>query len=102
MKALVIVEADIQDPSWVPGYLENVTAIVAKFGGRYLTRSPRPEMLEGGNLPQFCVVAEFANIDDAKTFYNSDEYQPFKQLRLQGSIGRMLMVPVENETDYAN
>jgi uncharacterized protein (DUF1330 family) len=102
MKVLVIVDANISDPSWVPSYLEAVTAIVAKYGGRYVSRSPRPELLEGDELPQFSVVAEFESAESAKAFYNSAEYQPFKQLRQQGSSGRMLLVPVENETEYAN
>lgn len=98
MKCLVVVECNVSNPAWIPEYLEKVTPLVKEFGGRYLTRSPRPELLEGDALPQFSLVAEFESSESAKRFYESEAYAPYKQARIAGSSSKMLLVPVENET----
>ena len=98
MKYLGIVETSITDPSWVEDYLINVTPMVSKFGGKYLTRSSNIELLEGNDKPQFSLVAEFPSKEDALKFYNSIEYAPYREARLKGSDTKFLLVAVENET----
>ena len=39
MKHLLIVETNITNPSWVQEYLVKVTPVLAKFSGKYLTRT---------------------------------------------------------------
>ena len=65
MKYLGIVEANITDPSWVDNYLNNVTPMVSKYGGKYLTRSSNIELLEGCDKPQFSLVAQFPSKEHA-------------------------------------
>ena len=98
MKYLIIVETNISNPSWVNEYLEKVTPLVISHGGNYLTRTSNIELLEGGDTPQFSLVAEFSSKDAALAFYNSEEYKPFKESRQSGSESKFLLVPVENGT----
>jgi uncharacterized protein (DUF1330 family) len=39
MKYYAIAEMDVTDPSWVADYVANVTGMVERRGGRYLSRS---------------------------------------------------------------
>ena len=97
MKYYVIVETNVSDPSWVPEYTEKVTPMVHKYGGRYLTRTPDVELIEGeGGVPEFSVIVEFPSKQAALDLFASEEYAPFKKARLAGSTSRMMIVS-ENE-----
>lgn len=98
MNYLIIVETNITNPNWVPEYLEKVTPMVNSHGGRYLTRTSSIELLEGDNMPQFSLVAEFPSKEAAIKFYHSEEYKPFKLARQNGSVSKFLLVPVEGGT----
>ena len=51
MSAYLIAEVDLTDDAWVPGYASVVHDIVAKHGGKYLSRSGNIEILEGEHAP---------------------------------------------------
>jgi uncharacterized protein (DUF1330 family) len=96
MKHYIIIETNIADPAWIPDYIENVTALVESFGGRYLVRTPRVTLLEGKDAaPQYSLIAEFPSRELALSFYNSDAYAPYKAARQQGSESSFLLVPAE-------
>lgn len=98
LKHLIIVETNLTSPEWISEYTENVTPIVKSYGGKYLTRTAKVEMLEGDrDAPQFSVVVEFPDRQSAIDFYNSKEYQPFKELRQAGAKCNFILVPLEGE-----
>ena len=99
MKFLAIVESNVSDPSWIEEYTEQVTKMVTKVGGRYLTRTGNVEMLEGEDKPQFSIVVEFPSREAALELYNLEEYQPFKKARLAGAECKFMLVPMENGTE---
>ncbi|MDP6096246.1 MAG: DUF1330 domain-containing protein, partial [Gammaproteobacteria bacterium] len=47
MSVFLIGDIKITDDSWVPDYASNVHNIVAKHGGKYLSRSGNISTLEG-------------------------------------------------------
>ena len=96
MKYLAIIGTNITDPSWIETYVENVTPLLLKCGGKYITRTENIELIEGDYRPQFQVVTEFPSKEVALNFYNSEEYAPYKEARLKGSESTFLLVPVEN------
>jgi uncharacterized protein (DUF1330 family) len=98
LEYLIIVETNITNPAWVNDYLVKVTPMVSSHGGRYITRTQNIDLLEGDKAPQFSLVAEFPTKEAALSFYNSEEYQPFKESRQEGSSSKFLLVPVENGT----
>lgn len=96
MKHYVIIESNVTDPAWVSDYLQKVTPMLEEYGGRYLTRTPNVQLIEGdAPPPQFSLLAEFPTKEAFEAFYHSSEYEPFKTARLQGSRSRMLLVPAE-------
>jgi uncharacterized protein (DUF1330 family) len=62
-------------------YGEQVGAVMAPYGARYLARvAGRHEILEGDfELPLGTVgIVEFASYEAAKAYYDSPEYAPLK------------------------
>ena len=66
--------------------------MVAKYGGKYLTRGGEMEMLEGNWTPKRLVVLEFPSFQRAKEFYESDEYRPVKEIRINATNSNMVLV----------
>ncbi len=60
MPAYVIGEADIVNPYAMKGYGPMVVAAVKKYGGKYLARGARPQVLEGGPAHNILII-EFEN-----------------------------------------
>jgi uncharacterized protein (DUF1330 family) len=102
VKYYSIVEMDITDRGWVETYVANVTKMVERYGGRYLARTNRAEKLEGERPPaQIYVIVEWPSRDAAQTFYDCDEYRPFRDARMRGAKGEFFLVPAEDVTRQA-
>lgn len=100
MKYYAVAEIDITDPSWIPEYLQKVTKMVESVGGKYLARTDNIDIIEGEkSQPHNMVIIEFPSKEAAHQFYESDEYQPFKEKRLNGTKGSFVLVAGE---DIAN
>lgn len=96
MKHYVLVETNVTNPAWIADYLKAVTPMVEQHGGRYLTRTANISVVEGDDgAPQFALLAEFPSKAAFEEFYNSEEYQPYKQARQKGSTSKMLIVAAE-------
>ncbi|MGI0119956.1 DUF1330 domain-containing protein [Zooshikella sp. RANM57] len=98
MKYYVVVEINITDPSWIPEYLQKVTKMVESVGGKYLARTANIEIIEGEKTqPNNIVIIEFPSKEVAHAFYESDEYQPFKGKRINGTKeGSFMLVAGED------
>jgi uncharacterized protein (DUF1330 family) len=103
MKYYTVAELDITDRSWVRDYVHNVTPMVEKGGGRYLARTVHLERLEGQRKnPQLFLIIEWPSREAAKTFYDSEEYRPYRSDRLAGSRGELVLVAGEDVNKVAN
>ena len=97
MKYYAIAEIDITDRSWVLEYVRNVTPLVEAKGGRYLSRTSQIEKLEGERrIPQIFLIIEWPSREAAVAFYESEEYRPYRQKRLEGSKGEFILVAGED------
>jgi uncharacterized protein (DUF1330 family) len=102
MKYYAVAEMDITDQSWVPAYVKNVTKMVEAWGGRFLARTARIDKLEGTRkTPQIFLIVEWPSKEIAQSFYESDEYRPYREARLAGSVSQMLFVAGEDLTKLA-
>ncbi|HEU5337160.1 MAG TPA: DUF1330 domain-containing protein [Terriglobales bacterium] len=102
MKHYAIVELDITDSGWVAEYARNVTRMVEQRGGRYLTRTATVERIEGQrNVPQIVVILEWPSKEAAVEFYQSEEYRPYRQSRLEGAQNEFILVPGEDIANLA-
>ena len=91
--AYIVVETDIHDPEQYELYKRASPAAVAAGGGRFIARGGELAVLEGDWQPRRLVLLEFPDLEAAKRFYESPEYQEAKRLR-EGAAG-LNMVAVE-------
>jgi uncharacterized protein (DUF1330 family) len=97
MKHYLVTELDVSNDNWVPSYLEKVTKLVEKNGGRYLARTPNIEKLEGDRkMPNILAIVEFPSKEAATSFYTSAEYQPYLRARQEGASTEMVLVAGED------
>ncbi len=102
MKCYTVGEMEITDPSWVREYVANVTGMVERRGGRYLARTGQVEKIEGGRTPpQVCVLIEWPSREVADEFYESEEYRPYRQARVDGSRNEFMLVSGEDANNQA-
>jgi uncharacterized protein (DUF1330 family) len=81
MAAYVIVETDITDPEQYERYKAASPAAIAAGGGRFLVRGGELATLEGDWHPARLVLLEFADLEAAKRWYESEVYQETRKLR---------------------
>jgi uncharacterized protein (DUF1330 family) len=102
MKYYAIAEISITDPDWVAEYVARVTPLVEARGGRYLARTPQIEKIEGERAaPQIFLIIEWPSKADATTFYESDEYRPYREARKGGTTGEFVLVAGEDVNGVA-
>ena len=81
MAAYLIADIEVFDSAGFAEYQQKVPATIAAYGGRYLVRGGATEVLEGTWSPRRCVVLEFPNLAQLKTWYASPEYRPLIAIR---------------------
>ncbi|HEV7919705.1 MAG TPA: DUF1330 domain-containing protein [Thermoanaerobaculia bacterium] len=102
MKYYCAAEMDITDPSWVPEYVKNVTAMVERAGGRYLARTSHVEVIEGERQrPQIFLLIEWPSREALFAFYDSPEYAPFRKQRVDGARNQFWLVAGEDVAHLA-
>jgi uncharacterized protein (DUF1330 family) len=103
LKYYFIGEVEFTDQSWVADYVRNVTGMVERGGGRYLSRTSLVERIEGERkLPQLLVILEWPSKERAMKFYESEEYRPYRQSRIAGAKNEFLLVAGEDVTKAAH
>jgi uncharacterized protein (DUF1330 family) len=90
MPAYVIAEVDVTNPAGYESYRPLAGASIAQYGGKFLVRGGKAELIEGTQPPARIVVIEFADMEAAKRWYNSPEYQEALKIRLANSTGRVI------------
>jgi uncharacterized protein (DUF1330 family) len=82
-------------------YGEISKSIVAKFGGRYLSRSQDNTLLEGPGPAACCIaIIEFPSSEAAQRWYTSPENQTAAKIRQSGATFRIVTIQgLPRETD---
>lgn len=92
MAAYIIAEVLVTDAERYEEYRRQVEGTIAQYGGRYKVRGGKAEALEGDAPRGRLVVIEFDTYEQAKAWYDSDEYAGPKALRHATSNGRVIVV----------
>jgi uncharacterized protein (DUF1330 family) len=90
MPAYAIAELVVTNPTKFAEYATKVAPMIAKHGGRYLTKGAH-KMPEGSLwTPELVLIMEFPDMNAVNAWYTSPEYQPLKELRKQATGEGML------------
>ena len=92
MAAYIIVQISITDPATYERYRAIAPPSIEQYGGRYIVRGGKTEMLEGSWAPTRIVVLEFPTVAAARDWWSSPEYAPAKALRQSSADTDMLLV----------
>ena len=92
MAAYIIADIEITDSNAYEEYRQRVPAIIAAYGGRYLTRGGAVQVLEGTWSPRRAVIVEFPSLAAVNAFWTSPEYQPLRAIRERASKSNLVAV----------
>jgi len=92
MSAYVIVEIDITDPIGYEEYKKQAAATVHKYGGKYIVRGGKTEVLEGDWHPKRLVILQFESMQHAKEWLHCEEYREPRKLRHRTAKTKMVLV----------
>jgi uncharacterized protein (DUF1330 family) len=92
MAAYVIANVDVKDAALFEQYRKQVPDTIARHGGRYLVRGGPHQTLEGGWTPARLVVLEFPNLEQARQWYDSEDYREPKALRMKCALTDVVLV----------
>jgi uncharacterized protein (DUF1330 family) len=92
MAAYFIADIDVHDPAGMREYLETVPGTLAKYGGRYVVRGGKFEVVEGNWQPTRVVMLEFPSMEQARNWYDCAEYSDMKAARLNSARTDMVLV----------
>jgi len=92
MSAYVIVEIDIVDPAGYEEYKKLAGPTVDKYGGKYIVRGGKADVLEGDWQPKRIVVLQFDSMQRAKDWLHCEEYREPRKMRHRTARTNMILV----------
>jgi uncharacterized protein (DUF1330 family) len=92
MPAYIIVDIDIVDPVGYEHYKNLAGATVESYGGKYIVRGGKSEVLEGNWSPKRVVILQFDSIERGKAWLNSEEYREPRKMRHRTARTNMVVV----------
>lgn len=99
MSVFFIAEIKVTDASWIPDYAAEVHKLVARHGGRYLSRSGNITSIEGAEKDASLIaLIQFPGEARLRAFLSDPAYQPYIASRQAGSVSQFTML---DDTDIA-
>lgn len=92
MSAYMVVELEVTDAEAYAAYSRLAVPMIQRFGGQVLAASDAVTALEGEPARRLIIIA-FESDAQARTFYESPEYQTQQPLRVRAARSRLLLVP---------
>lgn len=92
MTVYVINEIVVTEAARFQTYADQVPAILAKYGGRYVIRGGAPAPVDGPPPPDKLVVLRFETREAALAWRNSPEYLAILPIREATSTSRVYIV----------
>ena len=92
MTAYVIALIEVTDPEGYEVYKEMAPPSIAQYGGRYIARAGRSEVVEGEAQANRFVLLEFESYERAQEWWNSPEYEAAKPHRRRSATSTLMLV----------
>ena len=92
MKAYFIAAETTKDEAVFATYRKEVPATIAAFGGKFVVRGGQLTTLEGEWRHPRLVIIEFPSRAAAEGWYRSPEYQKILPLKLNSTVGNVIIV----------
>ena len=92
MAGYVIARVQVDDPEAYKKYTAKTPGVIAQYGGKFIVRGGEVQSVEGEPEERRVVVIEFEDMEAARKFYFSDDYQAIIPLRQAASSGQVFLV----------
>jgi uncharacterized protein (DUF1330 family) len=92
MPAYVVVNVEVTNSAGYQEYVRHVVPSIEAYGGRYLVRAGRTELLEGDYVPRRFVIVEFVDAATARSWWSSSDYAAAKAIRQANAKTDMFIV----------
>lgn len=92
MSVYMIIDITIRDDDLYSQYVEGVSEVVEKHGGRYLVRGGKVTPLSGNWNPERMIVMEFETMGQLQRCFRSAEYLELAPRREQSTDSRAIVV----------
>ncbi len=92
MPAYVLVELSIHDPELYEEYKQLTPETIEAYGGRFVVRGGKTELLEGDWNPERIVLLEFPSVERAREWWESEEYTRARLIRQRAAETRMIIL----------
>lgn len=92
MSAYLIAQVNIINEEPYKVYKKKTSPIVEKYGGKFLTRGGKFEIVLGQWDYKRTVIIEFPSYEEAMNWYSSDEYKPVRKIREDNSEGNAIII----------
>ena len=92
MKAYIIVDVTITNPTLYEDYKKLTAASLVPYNGKFIVRGGKRETLEGEWKSDRLVVLEFPSLEQAKGWWSGDGYAPAKAIRQKASKTNMVLI----------
>ena len=92
MAAYMVVDLEITDPAGFQEYAKQVGATLSPYGGKYIVRGGKYEIMEGDWHPHTLVIIEFPSVEKAWQWYHSAEYAPLIGIRARTATTQAVVV----------
>ena len=90
MAAYLIADIEIHNPQGYEEYKQRASKTIEQFGGRYLARGGRHEVLEGTWNPTRLVMLEFPDMARLQSWYESADYATVKPFRVANARSHLV------------
>ena len=92
MPAYLISQIEVHDPQGYEEYRKLVGPSLAKYGGKFIARGGKIDVLEGNWAPKRVVICEFESLARAREWYDSPEYKPAMDIRQKTARAQIIVV----------
>jgi uncharacterized protein (DUF1330 family) len=92
MSSYVVAQITINDREKYTQYEAGFMDVFSQFGGQILAVDEAPVSVEGQWSHTRTVLLQFENLDDAKAWYYSEEYQALAKHRWEASVADIAFV----------
>ncbi|MCB1644646.1 MAG: DUF1330 domain-containing protein [Pseudomonadales bacterium] len=92
MSVYLLAQISIHDPDRYTQYGNGFMDIFSKYNGKLLSVDEAPETMEGEWPYTRTVLIEFPSRDDARAWYDSEEYQALASHRFAASDANIVMI----------
>ena len=90
--AYIVADVHVTDPETMKQYSPKAAALIESFGGRFVARGGKVEVLEGEPPVGRVVLVQFPSMERAQQYWNSPGYREIAPIRQRAAKTRVFLV----------